>query len=114
MTTLEYMEKQVKKHRINYEREAARNAPEDALLHIREKIGHYEAAVQAFSKREQKGHGCPVIATEIATGKKTRYASMKEAAEQTGILTNRVSRACLNDRPVKGFYFRKENDVEDD
>lgn len=48
MTALEYMEKCVQKHRINYNREVLRNVPEEMLQNIREKIGHYEAAVEAL------------------------------------------------------------------
>lgn len=54
MTTLEYMERQVKKHRINYEREAARGVPEEMLRNIQAKIGHYEAAVRALKGNTAK------------------------------------------------------------
>lgn len=50
MTTLEYMERQAKKHRINYDREAARGVPEEMLRNIQAKIGHYEAAVRALKE----------------------------------------------------------------
>lgn len=50
MTALEYMEKQVQKHRINYNREVLRGAPEDVLQNIRAKIEYYEAAVEALQK----------------------------------------------------------------
>lgn len=48
MTALEYMEKQVQKHRINYNREVLRGAPEEVLQNIQEKLGHYEEAVAAL------------------------------------------------------------------
>lgn len=48
MTALEYMEKQAQKHRINYNREILRGVPEEVLQNIREKIGYYEAAVEAL------------------------------------------------------------------
>ena len=48
MTALEYMEKQVNKHRINYNREVLRNVPEEMLQNILAKINHYEAAVEAL------------------------------------------------------------------
>lgn len=48
MSTLEYMEKQVKKHTINYERETRRGAPQEILDNIKLKIGHYEVAVKAL------------------------------------------------------------------
>jgi hypothetical protein len=50
MTALEYMEKQLKKHRANYERESARGVHEKVLNDILMKIGYYEAAVQALKK----------------------------------------------------------------
>ena len=50
MTTLEYMERQVKKHQINYERETARHVPEEMLHNIQAKINHYQAAVEALKK----------------------------------------------------------------
>ncbi len=49
MTALEYMTKQVQKHRLNYEREAARGIPEDMLRNIKAKIGYYEEAVAALT-----------------------------------------------------------------
>ena len=48
MTALEYMEKQLNKHRANYERESARGVPEEMLNNILAKIGYYEAAVKAL------------------------------------------------------------------
>lgn len=50
MTALEYMEKQVQKHRINYNREVLRGVPEEMLQNIRAKIEYYEAAVEALRR----------------------------------------------------------------
>lgn len=50
MTALEYMEKQLRKHQLNYERESARGVSEKMLDDIRAKIGYYEAAVEALKK----------------------------------------------------------------
>lgn len=50
MTTIEYMERQAKKHRLNYDREKRRNAHEDELRNIRAKIAHYETAIAALKK----------------------------------------------------------------
>ena len=50
MTALEYMKKCAQKHRFNYNREVLRGAPEEMLQNIREKIGYYEAAVEAMKK----------------------------------------------------------------
>lgn len=61
MTAIEYMEKQVQKHRRNYEREAERGVPQEVLRDIGVKIGHYEAAVSALKSvggddHEEVGH----------------------------------------------------------
>ena len=48
MTSLEYMERELRKNQRNYEREAARGVPEKMLADIREKIGHYKDAVEAL------------------------------------------------------------------
>ena len=50
MTPLEYMEKQVQKHRKNLEREAARDVPTDMVHAIIAKVHYYEAAVAALKK----------------------------------------------------------------
>lgn len=55
MTTLEYMEKQAKKHRLNFHREWERGAPNEMLQNIAEKIRHYEAAVEALRKEGKDG-----------------------------------------------------------
>ena len=48
MTALEYMEKQLQKHKLNYEREKARGVPEEMAQNILVKIGYYADAVQAL------------------------------------------------------------------
>lgn len=48
MSALEYMEKQLKKHRSNFDREFFRGASEDVLRNICLKIGYYETAVAAL------------------------------------------------------------------
>ena len=50
MTALEYMERQLVKHRQNYLREADRKVPEEMLNNIRKKIGYYEEAVEALRR----------------------------------------------------------------
>ena len=50
MTALEYMEKQLNKHVQNYEREYARNVPDEMLNNIILKISYYHAAVEALKK----------------------------------------------------------------
>lgn len=49
-TALEYMEKQVHKHRMNYKRESARGVSKEMLENIEKKIGYYEAAVEALKR----------------------------------------------------------------
>ena len=48
MTAIEYMTKQLKKHRLNYEREKKRGVPEEMLRNIEAKIGYYSEAVEAL------------------------------------------------------------------
>ena len=50
MTALEYMERQLQKHRRNFLIESDRRVPEEQLENIRKKIGYYEAAVEALEK----------------------------------------------------------------
>ena len=50
MTPLEYMQRQVSKHRFNLERETKRGVPEEVLENIKKKIGYYEAAVEAMKR----------------------------------------------------------------
>lgn len=55
MTALEYMEKQVRKHRQNFLQQYDRNAPEEVLANIKAKIRYYEEAVEALREREGNG-----------------------------------------------------------
>ena len=55
MTALEYMEKQVSKHRLNFNREWERGAPEEVLANIWLKITHYQAAVDALKEADGNG-----------------------------------------------------------
>ena len=49
MTALEYMEKQVQKHRQDYIREYSRFAPQKMLDNILMKVNYYELACEALS-----------------------------------------------------------------
>ena len=51
MTALEYMTKQLSKHRANYEREKTRGVSEEMLNNILAKIGYYEAAAEALKEK---------------------------------------------------------------
>lgn len=51
MTALEYMQRQVLKHKFNYQREFARGIPTEQLRNIEAKIRYYEEAVAALSRR---------------------------------------------------------------
>ena len=55
MTALEYMERQAQSHRINYNRQVLRGAPEKDIENIKEKIEHYEAAAEALKKEDNDG-----------------------------------------------------------
>ena len=41
MTTLEFMEKELKKHKVNLQMADDRNAPDDQIENIKIKIRHY-------------------------------------------------------------------------
>lgn len=57
MTALEYMEKQVEKHRANFQREALRDAPAEQLRNIREKIWYYQEAADALRACQEQQAG---------------------------------------------------------
>lgn len=48
MNALEYMEKQLQKHKANYAREFARGVPEEMLTNIALKVSYYKSAVEAL------------------------------------------------------------------
>lgn len=52
MTALEYMEKQLKKCKLNYTRAQERNAPIEDLNNLIKKIGYYGEAVDALRKEQ--------------------------------------------------------------
>ena len=55
MTALEYMKKQLNKHRLNYATQLNRGAPLEDIENIRLKIRYYEAAVEALRERKYNG-----------------------------------------------------------
>lgn len=50
MTALEYMNRQIVKHKLSHDREFSRGVPEEVLENIRAKIRFYEAAADALKK----------------------------------------------------------------
>lgn len=54
MTALEYMERQIVKHKLSHDREFSRGASEEVLENIRAKIAHYETAAEALRKVDTK------------------------------------------------------------
>lgn len=50
MTALEYMTKQLNRHRLNLERETKRGVPEEMLRNIEAKVGYYAEAVEALGE----------------------------------------------------------------
>lgn len=53
MTALEYMERQLQKHRKNRDREQSRGVPDEMLSNIEAKIGYYEAATEVLRMAEE-------------------------------------------------------------
>jgi hypothetical protein len=54
MTTLEFMQKELRKCQVNLEQQIARNAPPDNIENIKAKISHYEEACEALKGSESK------------------------------------------------------------
>ena len=50
MTALEYMNRQVVNHKLNFDRQFSRGAPDDDLANIYAKIKYYEAAAEALRR----------------------------------------------------------------
>ena len=65
MTALEYMEKQLRKNSQNYAREFARDAPEEVLNNIMEKMLYYAAAAEALEKVNGIVHGNDCAMTAV-------------------------------------------------
>lgn len=53
MTALEYMKKQLTKHKANYIRESNRGVSEKMLIDIQAKTSYYEQAVEALKLVEK-------------------------------------------------------------
>ena len=53
MTALEYMKKQIVKHKINLDHHPY--APQEQIDNIRAKIGYYEEAVKALERTAEHG-----------------------------------------------------------
>ena len=54
MTTLEFMEKELGKHKLNLERQTDRNAPIEDVENIKIKISHYEKVCELLKGAEQE------------------------------------------------------------
>ncbi len=53
MTALEYMNRQIVKHKLNHDREFSRGVPEEQLENIRKKIEYYTAAAEALEQQRE-------------------------------------------------------------
>lgn len=54
MTALEYMEKQLQKHKLNLIRELDRGVPKEVTDNIRLKISYYKEAAEALRERKEE------------------------------------------------------------
>lgn len=54
MTTLEYMEKQLEKHKRNYDCQVNRQAPEKDIENVKDKIECYSEVCELLRERERK------------------------------------------------------------
>ena len=50
MTALQYMQKQLEKHKVNLHRAIAKKSPDEEINGIKNKISYYDAAVDALKK----------------------------------------------------------------
>ena len=55
MTTLEYMEKELKRHKLNLEREIQRNVPAEQIENIKKKVGYYTEVCEALREGDSNG-----------------------------------------------------------
>ena len=53
MTTLEFMEKELSKCRINLAQQKLRGAPEDNIMNIEKKIEYYSEVCELLKKRDK-------------------------------------------------------------
>lgn len=54
MTTLEYMEQQLEKHKVNLHRAIAKKSSDEEINNIKKKIGYYAEAVEALKGGAEK------------------------------------------------------------
>lgn len=52
MTAIEYMDRQILRHKKNFEREVRRGAPQEVLDNIGRKIGYYTEAAAALRRKD--------------------------------------------------------------
>jgi hypothetical protein len=50
MGTLEFMEKELSRHKLNLERQIERNAPAEDIAHIKKKVKHYTEVCNLLNK----------------------------------------------------------------
>lgn len=50
MTTLEFVQKELRKCQVNLEQQIARNAPPDNIENIKNKISHYEEVCELLKR----------------------------------------------------------------
>lgn len=115
MTPLEYMERQVVKHRLNHDRELARGASEETLENIRKKIGYYEAAAEALQPRSYRYGGRPmrpVVRVNEETGEVVRFKKAKDARESLDIPAGSFGRIVLTNSLRDGYRFYYADEYE--
>ena len=75
MTTLEFFEKELKRCEFNLEQQILRNAPQDNIENIRQKINHYTVA-------------CELLRTEKALHKINHNSLCETETYKMGGITN--------------------------
>lgn len=52
----------------------------------------------------------PMIGTNVETGEKIRFASVKDAAKWIGVNTGQITNAAVIGGKLHGYYWEKEGD----
>lgn len=54
MSTLEFMEKELNRHKSNLDRETRRNAPEEHIENLKKKVGYYTEVCEVLRLERSK------------------------------------------------------------
>lgn len=109
MTAIEYMDRQILRHKKNYEHEARRGAPQEVLDNIGRKIGYYTEAAAALRR---KGNGM-TNADWVRATQNSPHLTDEEIAENLADFCVLSCKGCIikNDCPID---LDSDSSIEDD